>query len=71
MLFDQLEKSGWQWVVFNEEHPDKNNCIIECILDAMVKFKNDTPCNCNPKDRELCNGPYKRCTECGRHHSAF
>jgi hypothetical protein len=42
ILFEELEKSGWQWVVFNEDNPDKNNGIVECILDAMQKFK---PCN--------------------------
>lgn len=39
ILFEELEKSGWQWVVFNEENPSKNNGIIECLLDAMQKFR--------------------------------
>lgn len=39
LLFKELEKSGWQWAVFNEEDPNKNNGIIECILDAMLKYK--------------------------------
>ena len=39
ILFDELEKSGWQWAIFNEDEPDRNNGMIECILDAMEKFK--------------------------------
>lgn len=39
ILFQELEKSGWQWVIFNEECPAKNNGIVECVLDAMEKFK--------------------------------
>lgn len=39
ILFEELEKSGWQWTIFNEEQPDKSNGIIETIIDAMVKFK--------------------------------
>lgn len=38
ILFEELEKSGWQWIVFNEDNPKKNNGIVECILDAMEKF---------------------------------
>lgn len=38
ILFDELAKSGWQWVVFNEDEPTKNNGIVETILDAMIKF---------------------------------
>ncbi len=40
ILFKELEKSGYQWVLFNEEEPNRNNGIIECVLDAMSKFKN-------------------------------
>lgn len=40
ILFDELEKSGWQWAIFNPEEPDKNNAIVECVLDAMEKYKN-------------------------------
>ena len=40
ILFKELEKSGWQWVIFKENDPNKSNGIIECISDAMVKFKN-------------------------------
>jgi len=39
ILFKELEKSGYQWVIFNEDNPNRNNGIIECILDAMEKFK--------------------------------
>jgi hypothetical protein len=39
ILFEELENSGWQWTIFNEEEPNKNNGIIECVLDAMEKFK--------------------------------
>lgn len=39
ILFRELKKSGWQWAVFNEENPKKNNGMVECILDAMMKFK--------------------------------
>lgn len=39
ILFEELERSGWQWVIFNEEFPDKNSGIIECIIDAMEKYK--------------------------------
>jgi hypothetical protein len=40
ILFNELEKSGWQWVIFNEDEPSRNSGIVECILDAMEKFKN-------------------------------
>jgi len=40
ILFKELEKSGWQWAIFSEDEPNKNNGIIECVLDAMEKFKN-------------------------------
>lgn len=39
ILFNELENSGWQWVIFNEEAPNKSTGIIECILDAMEKFR--------------------------------
>ena len=40
ILFEKLEKEGWQWVIFNEEEPNRNNAIIEIIIDAMEEFKN-------------------------------
>lgn len=41
ILFEELEKSGMQWVIFNEDEPHRNNGIIECIIDAMQKFKKE------------------------------
>lgn len=40
ILFKELENSGYEWVLFNEEKPMNNNGIVECVLDAMLKFKN-------------------------------
>lgn len=39
ILFEELKKSGWQWVIFNEDDPNKSSGLIECVLDAMEKFK--------------------------------
>lgn len=39
ILFEELEKSGWQWAIFNEDEPNKTSGLIECVLDAMEKFK--------------------------------
>ena len=50
ILFDELEKSGWQWAIFNADEPNKNNGIVECVLDAMEKYK-----NLNKKSRDSGN----------------
>ncbi len=53
ILFEELKRSGWQWVVFNEEEPNRDNGIVKSILDAMIKYKKT---NKSKKHCSYCSG---------------
>ena len=53
ILFDTMEYQGCQWVIFNEDEPNRNNGIIESVIDAMVKFKNLDKDNISANNKAL------------------
>lgn len=60
ILFKELENSGYEWVLFNEEKPMNNNGIVECVLDAMLKFKNGQKPTVANKPKFICRLHVKR-----------